>query len=116
MHELSITESILQTVLSGARASGAAKVVRINLVVGELNDFRQQWIQRYFDYLSRDTPAQGAVIAVEKVPAALRCEMCDCEFDSSLCTVDRVCCPDCSSTRLALIRGTEFLVRDIEVE
>jgi Zn finger protein HypA/HybF involved in hydrogenase expression len=68
MHELSITRSILETVLAHARAAGVQKVLRIHLVVGELNEFKGQWIQRYFDYLSRNTSAEGAGIAVEQDP------------------------------------------------
>ena len=66
MHELPVTKSILEAVLCHAQAVAAQKIVRIHLVVGELNEFKRERIQRYFDYLSRDTPAEGALQAAVK--------------------------------------------------
>jgi len=116
VHELPITQSILDTALACAQASGAGKILRIHLVIGELNELRQEWIQRYFDYLSRDTAAVGAQILVEQVPAAFRCRGCGQDFEVAIREIERVRCPNCGSAELALERGREFLIRDMEVE
>ena len=73
MHELQVTHDILQTVLDYAGRNAVKKILTIRLLVGELNDFQQEWIQRYFDCVSKDSIAEGAAIAIEKVPAAFRC-------------------------------------------
>jgi hydrogenase nickel incorporation protein HypA/HybF len=116
VHELPITQSILDIVLAHARANQARKVVRIHLTVGELSELRQEWVQRYFDYLSRDTPAEGAEIAVERIPAAFRCLDCGRHFEVGIREMDRARCPGCSGTRICLERGDELLIRDMEVE
>jgi hydrogenase nickel incorporation protein HypA/HybF len=116
VHELAVTESILDTVLSCAQGSEVRRILRIHLLIGELNEFRQEWIQRYFDYLSRDTPAGGAQIAVETVPASFRCQGCGRDFVVSLREVERVRCPECGGADLSLERGREFLILDMEVE
>jgi hydrogenase nickel incorporation protein HypA/HybF len=64
MHELQVTQSILATVLVYARQNNVERVLRIHLTIGVLNDYQSEWIQRYFDYLSRGSLAEGAEIAV----------------------------------------------------
>ena len=50
MHELQVTESILDIVLRHAEANQVNKILSIQLKVGELSDLEDEWIQRYFDY------------------------------------------------------------------
>jgi hydrogenase nickel incorporation protein HypA/HybF len=116
VHELAVTRSILETVLAHAQAVGAERVLRIHLRVGVLNEFQREWIQRYFDYLSRDTPAQGAALVVEEVPAAFRCAGCAFRFEADLGDIDRVRCPRCCGEELSLENGREFLIQAMEVE
>jgi hydrogenase nickel incorporation protein HypA/HybF len=115
MHELSVTQSILDIVLGYARENGAEKVLRIRLTIGALNDLQREWIQRYFDYLSRETPAEGAEIVVQRVNPAFRCSSCDRSFDIDLESVDRIRCPVCSGGEVHLERGQEFFITDMEV-
>jgi hydrogenase nickel incorporation protein HypA/HybF len=115
MHELQVTQSILQTVLRRASEAGARRVHRIWLQVGELNDYQQEWIQRYFDLIARASIAEGAQIAVERVPASFRCRDCGWEFEAELRLIDRLRCPACSSANASMQHGKEFLIRDMEV-
>jgi hydrogenase nickel incorporation protein HypA/HybF len=50
MHELPITESILNIVITYAEKNAVKKVMAINLRVGKLSDLEDEWIQRYFDH------------------------------------------------------------------
>ncbi len=116
MHELTVTQSILDTVLDYARENGVQKVLSIRLTIGALNDFKREWIQRYFDYLSRETPAQGAQIVVQRVEPAFRCSECEHTFEVDLDGVDRVRCPLCGGgEEVHLERGQEFFITDMEV-
>jgi hydrogenase nickel incorporation protein HypA/HybF len=115
MHELQVTQSILETVLASARQNNVEKVVRIHLTVGALHDLRREWVQRYFDYLSRDSPAEGAEIVIHRVRAGFRCERCDCLFEVDLEDVDRIRCSFCRAEQVHLEQGQEFFVRDMEV-
>jgi hydrogenase nickel incorporation protein HypA/HybF len=115
MHELSVTQSILDTVLGYARENGVEKVLSIRLTIGALNHFQREWIQRYFDYLSRETPAEGAQIVIRRVDPAFHCSSCDHTFDVDLESVDRVRCPLCSGEEVHLERGQEFFITDMEV-
>ena len=68
MHELSVTESILNIVLKHAQENGAEKVLTIGLKIGELSELVGECIQHYFDYLSKGTIAEGAVLEIERAP------------------------------------------------
>ncbi len=115
MHELQVTKSILQTALEMAAQSNAARILTIRLLVGELNDFRQEWMQRYFDLLSKNSIAEGARLSVQSVPASFFCHDCGREFPAELRLLDRVLCPQCSGANFTLQRGKELLIRDMEV-
>ncbi len=116
MHELSVTQSILDTVLRNAEAHGAARITSIRLSVGELNDLNREWIQRYFDYLSAGTVAEGATIAIARTPAGFTCHDCGTEFDVELSAVDSIRCPECDGRNCTLERGREFYIEDMEIE
>lgn len=116
MHELQVTHDILDTVLRSARDADALRVARIHLTIGELTGLRQEWLQRYFDYLSKGTIAEGAQILVRRIPAGFDCRDCNAQFDMDLMSTDRVRCPFCASTNCTLERGREFVVDEMEAE
>ncbi|HPB82776.1 MAG TPA: hydrogenase maturation nickel metallochaperone HypA [Spirochaetota bacterium] len=115
MHELSIMTSILDIVIRHAETHRAVSVKRIDLQVGELSDLIPDWMQRYFDFVSKDTIAENAQLAIEKIPAVLRCRACSHEF-----TLDReswqFTCTACGSSDVEIVSGREFTVKSIEIE
>jgi hydrogenase nickel incorporation protein HypA/HybF len=115
MHELAVTEGILKVVLRHAAMNGASRVVGIGLRIGELSDLADEWLQRYFDYLSRDTIAAGAHIRVERIPVVFRCEACGETFPVKLSETKDVACPACGPGKAVLVSGREFTVQQIEV-
>ncbi|MCK5339904.1 MAG: hydrogenase maturation nickel metallochaperone HypA, partial [Desulfobulbaceae bacterium] len=44
MHELQVTERILDIVLRHAQANGANKIISIQLKIGELSDLENEWV------------------------------------------------------------------------
>jgi hydrogenase nickel incorporation protein HypA/HybF len=113
MHELGVTENIVNIALAKAGEARASKVIRINLVVGELAGFVPDCIQFYFDSLSRDTIAQGAVLHFEPVPAELRCRDCSAVFQPQ----DTLwACPKCAGRSIEIFKGRELYMESIEVE
>jgi hydrogenase nickel incorporation protein HypA/HybF len=115
MHELAVTEGILKVVLRHAAANGASRVVGVGLRIGELSDLADEWLQRYFDYLSRDTIAAGADIRIERVPVVFRCEACGEPFPVRLSEIRDIACPACGPGKAVLVSGREFTVQQIEV-
>jgi hydrogenase nickel incorporation protein HypA/HybF len=114
MHEMAVTQSILDIAVRHAEQAGAQCIVAINLVIGDLTGFVDDSIQFYFDFLSKDTIAQGAQLNIERIAARVRCHVCGAEYvppDSRLWT-----CPGCETLGGEVIGGKEFSVASIEIE
>jgi hydrogenase nickel incorporation protein HypA/HybF len=65
MHELGITEQMVNVALEQASKSGINKITRINLILGETSDISSDSVQLYFDSISKGTPAQGAELCFQ---------------------------------------------------
>lgn len=115
MHELQVTERILNIVLGHAAKNRVQKVVGINLRIGEMSDLENEWIQHYFDYLAKDTPAAGAKLKIERVPVVMECDKCSNNFQVDLKQEKEINCPDCGSNRYKLISGRDYYIKDMEV-
>ena len=113
MHELGITENILNITLDKANEGQATKILKINLVIGELSGFVADCIQFYFDTLSKDTIAQGAALHFETVPVEMRCRNCSTVFrpQDTLWS-----CPKCGSQSVEISKGRELYIDSVEVE
>lgn len=114
MHELAVTESIVGIVLKHAEGAGAKRVTDIHLTIGELTGFVDDSIQFYFDFISKDTLAEGATLTFKRVPARARCRQCGHEFEPSPVTLWT--CPACEAIGGDVVAGREFFVDSIEVE
>jgi hydrogenase nickel incorporation protein HypA/HybF len=114
MHEMSVTQSILEIVRRHGQQAGAQRVTAINLVIGDLTGFIDDSIQFYFDFLSKDTIAEGGTLNFERIEPRVRCGSCGAEYvppDSRLWA-----CPECQALGGDVIAGREFHVASIEIE
>jgi hydrogenase nickel incorporation protein HypA/HybF len=113
MHELAITQSMLDLVLEEAKKAGAERVGKVNLVIGEMSGIVDECVEFYFEFLSQDTIAHGATLSFKKTPTQARCRHCGelftpQEFDWS--------CPSCHDSQVEIVAGNELYVESIEVE
>ena len=115
MHELPVTESILQIVLKHAEKSDVRRIVTIHLQVGQLSDLQDDWMQRYFDYLSRGTPAEGAKLQIERTPIRLGCDACEASWTVARVEQIDASCPQCGQKNSRLIGGREYTITNMEV-
>ena len=113
MHELAITQSMLDLVLEQAEKAEAKSVGKINLVIGEMTGVVEQCVQFYFDFISEGTPAEGAALSFTMVPTTARCRRCHKNFE--LREFDWTC-PYCQSNNIEIVAGKELFVESIEVE
>lgn len=116
MHELQITESILDIVLRHAEANGANRILSIQLRIGELSELEDEWIQRYFDYLSKDTMAAGAKLRIERTPVVLKCEDCSHQWVVDIKQMKDIQCPECGGNENTFVSGREYYIKEMEVE
>lgn len=105
---------MLDLALEHMHKAGADRIVAIDIVVGELTSLVDDSVQFYFDILSRDTPASGAVLRFRREAAEGRCLDCDHGFPV-IPPLERLC-PECGSLALQVTGGREFYVESIEVD
>jgi hydrogenase nickel incorporation protein HypA/HybF len=113
MHELSITQSLLDIALRHAEQANAQRISRLNLVIGELSSVLDESVQFYWDIVSQDTIAQGAELHFERVPGSLRCLGCGHVFPLN---GRDYACPMCAGKQAIAAGGDEFRLESIEIE
>ena len=113
MHELAICEQILAVALQAAQQAGDVKIIRVRVKAGEMRHIIPDLMSHYFEFLTKDTPAFGAKLEINTIPARARCRECDEEYKAE--NFDFTC-PSCGEKNPELISGMELLLEDIEVE
>jgi len=113
MHEFSIMQSALNQALQEARLAGAARVHEIRLRVGVLSGVVPDALRFAFEALTPGTPAEGAVLTIEEVPARFWCAPCGREFVSANLYAE---CPACGAPSGELRAGRELELSSMEVD
>ncbi len=113
MHELAVTQSIIEIVNRHAEQASATHVARIHLVVGELSSIVDDSVQFYFDYLSEGTACAGAELVFRRVQVQLECRECGATWQPEGADWR---CPTCGLARARVAEGREFYVDSIEIE
>lgn len=113
MHELSITESILEIALRHAAEAEAERITDIHLVIGKLSSIVDDSVQFYWDIVSDGTAAQGAVLHFRRVRIEIVCQACGENYHPEELDLS---CPACGSRDVRVVAGEEFRLEAIEVE
>ena len=112
MHELPVTQSILEIACRHAEQAGAKQVTDIHLVIGKLSSIVDDSVQFYWDTISAGTVCEGATLHFRRIATKLKCEDCSHEFTL---VADLIPCPNCASMHLTVLEGTEFYLDYISV-
>jgi len=113
LHELSLVASICDVLNIKIKECGINKVIKVNLVVGELTGVEAFMLESCFEMYVQATPLEGAKLAIKHVPIKVRCRECGNEYESKIPFSD---CTVCKSKRLEIISGREFYIDNIEAE
>ncbi|MBI3950399.1 MAG: hydrogenase maturation nickel metallochaperone HypA [Acidobacteria bacterium] len=112
MHELSIAEAIVSTVLQEIERQQLPPVQKIVVRVGALSGVVPEALQFGFEAITADTSLANAKLEIEQVPVQGKCHDCSHEFavEDFLFV-----CPLCRSGRIEVIRGEELDIAYLEV-
>ena len=113
MHELAVTESILEISLRHANEVKAKRITNLYLVIGQLASIVDDSVQFYWDIVSKETIADGSLLHFRRLPATLMCLDCNQQYQPG---GDGFSCPSCSSDHVKVISGDEFYMEAIDVE
>ena len=109
MHELGITQEILDIVTAHSKG---ARVRRVTLEIGKLSAVLPDAVRFCFELCSAGTVAEGAQLEIIETPGRARCRVCAAELD-----LDRPfgrCA--CGSSDLDWLTGEELRIKEMEVD
>jgi hydrogenase nickel incorporation protein HypA/HybF len=113
MHELSVTEGLIQIVADEVKKRDLPRVTGITLVIGDLTSIIDDSVQFYFDIMSKGTTLEGAVLFFKRIAPEFVCTICGKpSAGRSAASV----CPGCGGKGFVVSKGQEFFIESIEVE
>ncbi len=113
MHELTITEQIVEIATRHGEKNEAEKITDLYLVIGELSTVIDDSVQFYWDLIAENTICEGANLHFKRIPAKFLCLECDHEF--RLADGELTPCPHCQSNRMKILQGKEFHLDSINI-
>ncbi|WP_328535366.1 hydrogenase maturation nickel metallochaperone HypA/HybF [Streptomyces sp. NBC_00344] len=108
MHELSITQSVVDAVCE--RAAGRP-VHSVRVQVGMLTAVVADSMQFCFDLVTEGTVAEGARLEIDQPPGTGRCRLCDTVF----ALTDLVLLCPCGSVDVEVMSGRELQIVSMRV-
>lgn len=114
MHELSITQSILEIALRHGEQAQATKITDLHLIIGQLSSVVDDSVQFYWDMIAEGTLAEGARLHFKRISARMECRECGQPYTLEGNQLDG--CPSCESIKVKIIAGKEFQLESIEIE
>ena len=113
MHEMGIAMQIAEIAVASIPAElKHSRVERVNLKVGKLSAIVADSLRFCFDVVTRDTPLEGAELAVEEIPVTARCN--DCRYEWIIET-PVFACSRCNGSAVELLSGRELDIESIEI-
>jgi len=111
MHELSVTQQLLDIVLRKTDCQDGEYISDLYLVIGDLSSIVDESVQFYWPFVSAGTPAEQAQLNFRRIPALMQCRSCQHTYSPD----DSLPCPECGSTNVFVQAGEEFYIEAIEV-
>jgi hydrogenase nickel incorporation protein HypA/HybF len=113
MHEMSLTESVVDIVCDEGRKQGFARVKTVWLEIGVLSGVEPDAMTFCFDVVTRGTLAEGAKLEIVRTSGQGWC--LDCAKTVEL--GERFgACPECGQYHVQMTSGDEMRVKELEVE
>ncbi|MBN1285670.1 MAG: hydrogenase maturation nickel metallochaperone HypA [Anaerolineae bacterium] len=129
MHELSVTQALIDLAMQEGRAAGARRITALTVRVGALTGIVPESVTFYFEMLGKGTLAEGAELRYEKIFPEARCRRCghtaplsaqpDEETRFSYAWLEAfagMVCAQCGAQDFELIGGHDFALVSIEIE
>ena len=110
MHELSIAQAVIEIV---ERHASGRRVTAVDLRVGHLRQVVPSALEFAFELVAQGTPAEGAELRMQEVPAAGRCRSCG---EETPLPDFPLTCRLCGGLDVEVVRGEELLVDELELE
>jgi hydrogenase nickel incorporation protein HypA/HybF len=114
MHELSIVQSVVDSVTESLAEYPGARVLEVRLRVGALAAVVEDSLQFCYEIAIEGTPLAGSRLVVEHLPIVMHCPRCT--RDVVLESVQSFRCSDCGELLGDMRQGRELEIQSIEIE
>jgi hydrogenase nickel incorporation protein HypA/HybF len=111
MHELALSQSIVELLAELSAKEGLRTVTKVFLVVGEAAGVECESLRFCFDAATRDTLAEGAELHIERTPALGECVHC---HDTFPMPGGLAPCPACRQWGARLVSGRDLRISAFE--
>jgi hydrogenase nickel incorporation protein HypA/HybF len=113
MHEMSLTEGVVEILQEEAGRQGFARVRTVWLEIGALSGVEPEAMEFCFDAATRGTLAEGARLEIVRTPGQGWCLNCE----KTVALSERFgACPECGGHKVQMTGGDEMRVKELEVE
>jgi hydrogenase nickel incorporation protein HypA/HybF len=113
MHEATIAESLIQSIIAASAEHSDKRIVRVVMSCGQINAINDEAMKFAFEAVAENTICEGAILEIKHTPLKSQCRRCKLEFDFDFYSPH---CPDCSSTDIAIDADAPLLLEEIEFE
>ncbi|EIJ69506.1 hydrogenase maturation nickel metallochaperone HypA [Pasteurella bettyae] len=113
MHEMSLTQNIMEIVEEQCRKNNVSKVTDLWLEIGPLSCIEPDAIEFCFDVCSKDTLMENCKLHFIPIPAQAYCWHCEKLVEIK---AHQDACPECGSIHLQRQSGDELRIKEIAVE
>jgi hydrogenase nickel incorporation protein HypA/HybF len=114
MHELSIVQSIVDSVTESLAAYPGARVLEVRLRVGALAAVVEDSLQFCYEIAIEGTPLAGSRLFIQHLPVVMHCGRCT--RDVALESLQCFRCPACGEPLSDMRQGRELEIESIEIE
>jgi len=113
LHELGITQSIVEIAEQTARQQLANKVLSVTVELGSLSGVVPEALEFCYEACSHGTLLEGSQLRIERIAARACCRVCHLEYpmDDLL-----ACCPACGGFAGDLLCGEELRIKEMEID
>ena len=112
MHEMALSQSLLDLIGEHARAASASRVTRVVLEIGVLSHVDPAAMSFCFDSAARGTIAENAILQICEPSGKAYCFTCEKTIQIG---ARGEACPDCHGYQLLVNGGEEMKLKELEV-
>lgn len=122
MHEFSVMQSIVNTILERVKEHRIEKVEKVMLEIGKLTFLGKEQLKFAFEVLTSETVLKGAALEITEIEPEINCV--NCGYNGSIPYVEHenyhimlpvFKCPKCGAG-VKIVKGRECVIRSVEME
>ncbi|MFW9929630.1 MAG: hydrogenase maturation nickel metallochaperone HypA [Candidatus Thorarchaeota archaeon] len=123
MHELAITEAIIESIQTVLENQKVRSVKQVTLEIGPFSQVFFDQVQFWWNILIENTILEGGMLIPKDLPGKLKCLECDQisviwekDIKDKEIALSLFQCPLCSSLKTQIIEGMDVKIGEIEIE